>query len=637
MKIGSQLVKDENTQNLVNGIKIWDDKRTYYFESDYNFPFIFLHGSSGMGKTQMAFTLMNRKDLIVYYFVCSNLGKTENPIHKRYHKMSAQFLQCVQTDLDNPNFSLDYASGHTFGFIVSLITGKNRFKPMTLTESSKIIYNYLKENGPDSPKIVMFLDDFPQREAENLNYLRFMRNVFRYLNVVAIFSSNSSSGANLIKISFSRNCSVRKDWCQVFSKFPKVLNLFPDTFTKFQSYLLNNSRPLISGIFEQTLKADSSLDISQVLGSVGTKIHQLKMNYKQRFAFGQICLLLGIKNIVCNVYSLNMVSRSHFANLAEDAPSMLEMGCDCICKICGMCTWSPSLSFPNPKEDIILFLCLMGNKGYFPICEPNTTNRIPFKQSFMDIKEIRNSEMRSNYFLDSNEWGDLDMRFEDPQGFYCTRLELEVITTAILSLCSHYEGLDGIEFGAFLSNILYELECLESSSFSLSCLDNRYENFSKMVIPFLSAPSVPWPEELLDYNYNFCNLKRTLIQDRISFQTDPFPFDKEKRILSGECAYKSASITFKDIKEILARVPKNSVIHLVFTRQISKDGPKNRWKEFKLCVKRNPHLANKLILKFDPKNKELVSIPSLPMDKLLKVDGLVIFICIDPSSEPLDN
>jgi hypothetical protein len=211
--------------------------------------------------------------------------------------------------------------------------------------------------------------------------------------------------------------------------------------------------------------------------------------------------------------------------------------------------------------------------------------------------------------------------------------ELEALAAAAISLCSHYEGLDGIEFGAFFSNLLYELQCLESPSDNFVCLDGRFKEFSKIIIPFLSAPSFKWPESLLKFNYNFGNLWRSLRHERVDFRTDCFLVNGENRYLSGECKEWKTEIPLSGLEYLLDRVPLDSAIHFVFVKYMQRKyyTHTERGKSFDSFATDKPHIQNKLILCFDYDSKELASILGIPMDNLSMVDGLVLFIRIAPA------
>jgi len=636
MQIGAQLKDSQIVENLVDKIRRLDcqGKDLRLESSNDILPFMFLEGSSGMGKTQMAFTLMNRRDLKVHYLVCTNLGPTSQTIYKRYENLSQQFLECVDLDCSkNANISFRLES-EACGFIVSLVTGRKMFRPMNIAEGSDRIKSYLKNKGDQSPTDILFLDEFPHLTEDNLQFLRWMRNICRRLHLVTICSSTSSSVANLVTISkSSRESGESFLWCYVFPRFPKVLNGGHDNLSAFKKYLINNSRPLFSRIFVNALDEGKNEDISQLLGSVGAKIHELKRKkFGLNFAHGQICLLLAMfhkKYKSKDKDSAGVFSNSHFANLVEDNPFCLVLESECIKKEYTEGDWNPCLSFPDPREDILLFLCLMGNKGYYPICKSESTTRIPFVRSLDEIEAGGKLDSRS-----------LVLRFENPAALYNSGVEWEATISAIISLCSHYEGLNGIEFGKYISHVLYELEFLGSSSEIVSCKNGLYSAFSKTTIPFLSAPSVSWPEELLQFNvdYNLCNLRRSRNSDRIDFQTDPFTcLDGKKRIMSGECKNWRKKIETSHIEDILVRVPENSAIHLVFVKKMQEDyyDKKSNGKTFHAFAEENPNIKNKLILRFkeiienDRESKQFVEINGIPMDELSEVDGIVLFISTD--------
>ena len=628
MRIGSQLRDSTIVRNLVKKIGFLNDEGEKLTEIDSRepIPFMFLDGSSGMGKTQMAFTLMSREEFRVHYFVCSQTGQTAQPIYKRYENISTFFVQCIQSDTETPEFSSGsyrFISSRACGFIVALITGEKQLKPMTLGEGAKKIHTYLKGADKKPQTNIIFLDEFPQLGNKNLEYLRWMRNIFRNLHLVTICSSTSSSVANLIGASASsRDSDDPIDWCYVFPRFPKVLNISGSTFSEFQKYVFSHSRPLFSATLQKTLLEDPGMDISDLCGSLGKRIHRMKMRYNEHFAHGQICLLLATSHIEYETNSPDMLSSSHFINLVENKFFLLQIESGNLFKKGSGFReeWKASLAFPNPKDDILLFLCLMGNKGYYPICEFNSTNRIPFRKSFKAIK-----------FKGCKNRGSLIMGCGNPLVRTNTGLELEAMSTAVISLSSHYEGLNGIKFEKFLSHVLYEFECLESSSDAVLCRNEYYKGFDDIVIPFLSAPSVSWPDEIYGFSYNFCNLWRTLNEERIDFRTDSFDVDKKKRILSGECKDWNDKLSRKEVEKILVRIPHDSIIHLVFTRTMRSKyyKPKPEGKTYESFVKENPQLEKKLILRYQRESKELVPISGIPMNNLVKADGLVLFICID--------
>ena len=201
--------------------------------------------------------------------------------------------------MTSSDFHFNFAS-KACGFIVSLITEKTYFTPMTVAEGTQKIYSHLHENSKSCLRDIIFLDVFPHLYQKDIEYLRWMRNLFRNLHLVTICSSTSSSVANLIRASASsRDTDVPTDWCYISPRFSKVLTMNSGSFSVFETYLFNHSRPLFSAILEESLRRGTSLDISVVLGSIGTRIHELKMDFGENFAHGQVCFLMAAYHIKC--------------------------------------------------------------------------------------------------------------------------------------------------------------------------------------------------------------------------------------------------------------------------------------------------------------------------------------------------
>jgi hypothetical protein len=102
-------------------------------------PFIFIDNSSGMGKTQMAFNLMERSEndnsqRPVHYLLCTVPNKASQAIYLSFQQRSQLFLKCCHADLESikvfdkqhselqPDM-LSKLSLYTFGFIQCLLRG----------------------------------------------------------------------------------------------------------------------------------------------------------------------------------------------------------------------------------------------------------------------------------------------------------------------------------------------------------------------------------------------------------------------------------------------------------------------------------------------------------------------------------
>ncbi|KAJ3074590.1 hypothetical protein HDU99_001703, partial [Rhizoclosmatium hyalinum] len=95
--------------------------------SNLNTPFVFLEGSSGTGKTQTAFALLNllAASTQVLYFLYLPVGEHAQPIYKCFQAVSKLFNACADKDqnmLDSPSCgSLIELDLHLFGFILAFL------------------------------------------------------------------------------------------------------------------------------------------------------------------------------------------------------------------------------------------------------------------------------------------------------------------------------------------------------------------------------------------------------------------------------------------------------------------------------------------------------------------------------------
>src|SRR5690606_20547336 len=87
-------------------------------------------------------------------------------------------------------------------------------------------------------------------------------------------------------------------------------------------------------------------------------------------------------------------------------------------------------------------------------------------------------------------------------------------------------------------------------------------------VPFLSVPSIPWPDFLLrsdQYGVEgvYCaNLRRTANKTKIDLNTDCG--------LSGECKDLSSDLDADRFVKILQKIPKDSRLHIAITNTLQK-------------------------------------------------------------------
>lgn len=103
-------------------------------ENPFSTPFVLIETSSGTGKTQMAFNLMARHELEVFYIAC---GEPREDVQLAYSRRSGSFMRCIARDVPAMSDSgivnvSAVLESYTCGFIWALLTGNRTFaEPQT--------------------------------------------------------------------------------------------------------------------------------------------------------------------------------------------------------------------------------------------------------------------------------------------------------------------------------------------------------------------------------------------------------------------------------------------------------------------------------------------------------------------------
>lgn len=186
--------------------------------------FIVLENSSGMGITQTAFNLMARDGIDVFYVVCPPTDWTqhEDSVHSTFRDRSLTFDCWEQMDasrmIDASLLEINWIpSLYTFAFVHALLTNTNRFMAIQWLDRVKLDQLIWKRKEKGGRSLVFFLDESPFHDEfkpeRSENYLRFMRNTFRLLELVEILGSMSeSAGQLMIKGLISRPHSAISFW-----------------------------------------------------------------------------------------------------------------------------------------------------------------------------------------------------------------------------------------------------------------------------------------------------------------------------------------------------------------------------------------------------------------------------------------
>ena len=227
------------------------------------FPFIFICGSSGTGKTQIPFSLPHTDEFPFIYFLQNPRGGGGQTIYEPFVNVSKAFENFVRKDFDsyakkfeNSGFSeltiyqcseiLEHKNMkfYSIGFIVKLfreickqrVSGESwikselrgfefSFDAMSIQEGIDELCSIRKEFSLPRPPII-FLDESSVEKGQS-GIFQFRRNILRLLNLVVVLMGTDAAASNFVGgRSNTGSRTDEKDWCHIFFKLaPTVLNI----------------------------------------------------------------------------------------------------------------------------------------------------------------------------------------------------------------------------------------------------------------------------------------------------------------------------------------------------------------------------------------------------------------------------
>jgi hypothetical protein len=544
--------------------------------------FIFHALSSGMGKTQMAHTLMKcfegkRK---VFYVLGQRFGETSQPVYQYYNNITIFFHECVNADMKNlkdNELDSDFLSSrhlYVFGFIMKLLDeGNSQGICRIVPELGKNVDQRWGASTNEKPVII--IDEYGTAGDQSPAQLRFIRNCFRAVGLNPLLMGTNTSAADIIEHS-QPSRSISKKWVRIFTGAPKVterscgfdqLGYEGSCYYDLIKHMILNSRPLfaveaVRYLQEHVPVGDFVTYLDNMLDSLHDRfVWWKKIGSNSKTQRGQILLTLNSSYALTDIAEESSLIHRHYANLHTGA-NVLELNLDdgkLLCKSIqgALIPWVPVVLFPTPKEDALLHLTMIGTKnrsGIFVMSKSQV-----FRRPFMNLMyEVRvNVETRENGF----KFKSCDQRSND--GNF-----LEACMASTIVHASHMNGVAGIGFKDFLPQLAYELYPGEDAiagpgkltgQLLTACNDRR--------IPFLLAPNQELDRDFIKACHQagafFSTCERTINAKRIDFAAMNMG-------LSGEAKDYAKDLDIDIMKTILERVPKDSAIHIVMTRRLQK-------------------------------------------------------------------
>lgn len=574
---------------------VQDINNTFQIDECNLRPFFYIASSSGTGKTQMAFNLMEaaKDQFKVIYLLGTGPGDNDQEIYKGFSKISGIFNHLCQEEFKifSTTGNLDAANLSTIPLSIFALLNKlqkfdfyNRkedvigFNPIEKITGDKVF--------PRGHKVVIILDEFPKIQ-DNENYLRFMRNVLRATNSVVILMGTNSSGGNMLRSSEKSRDSknVYGSWCQFITRLPPVskqsLSLSSSLPKVIQNIILR-SRPLLAhyAAVYSRMHPFNSHNIKAYLSDI-CKYCYKEISDRKKFSsvehglLGQYLLfqnycysdqITKMKNE--NISDTHSLINSHMAVLTEETPFCLSIavnldGTSSLFKVneknmknigrksnqnlkLDINPFKCIIKFPNIGEDMLLYLCCMGGLNYHPF---------PNERSLAQVRDILILKFPSIKTFEQNK-----VQISNDG------MKLESLSAASIVLSSHLAGFDGVNFLLLLQGIVQQFT---SKNCSLSYHPNASDLKSflaSLTVPFLPPPNAEWPQEFHALFGSLGKLERTTNNERIDGRVS---INGGNNILfTWECKDLSQAISSSIICNCIERVPQRTNVHVLFTTEL---------------------------------------------------------------------
>ncbi|KAE9061486.1 hypothetical protein PF010_g29799, partial [Phytophthora fragariae] len=575
---------------------------------DEQIPFIVLESSSGMGKTQMAFNLMARDDIDVFYIVCGVRGVNVQRVYRAFQTRSVVFDNCVVEDtkgMQSGDVIEIQAAGvlQTYGLICALLTGSETMDKKATREEVNVALSEWKRRAGDKHCSV-FLDEFPKEEPSRITQLRFMRNVFRSFRLPVILSSTNGTARDLINYGqHSRGEEGKTLWCVVLPTFPSFRDPFLDRIRPDLRSIIQHSRPLfarkaVDFVKETESKESTAFDetadlvgfMDRMTAKLGRELARIKGNTPE-FRCGQLRLFLAANYVYADS---NALIDKHYARLREDKKFELSIppGGKALYRQQPKAAhtmralkredssrrsesnklrdlvkndedwpWKCETKFPALDADTLLYLSLMGGKDL------RETEKHQQRSAFQDeeglpisfncaINELESEGLEKLNYVSTAQTGNSGMR-------------LEALTAGAIVSASHRNGFAGIAFMDFFRSLMYEFDMQTEIDVRVRFSDKVATLLSTLTVPFLAPPNQTLPAFLKKAKLNLGDIYRTVNKDMY-----------DARFLGGkisvECKdYESRPISSDEMKGILIRVRdlakyEPTVVRLVVTTKLQK-------------------------------------------------------------------
>ncbi|UIZ20494.1 hypothetical protein KXD40_001449 [Peronospora effusa] len=580
----------------------------YTLSGTSTLPFICVEGSSGMGKSQLAFALGGSRP---WFYWPVFIGESCQSLYENFSLISEAFREV--TNKDDPmkksdenilNSKSDFYNSEslwTFGFIRALLQYCSkeqnqlgqmiRFQKKTSWYVEKCnrtkviaIREKMKKDGKLLPFFV--LDEMMPNvnsDGGGKNIAAFQRNVFRVCGLVVVVMGTNAKITNLVGQS-EGSYYEEHAWMTVMSRFPSYQpipfadadkelswNRIQGTYPVLKS-IVANSRGRFSRYFADSAaqyaleNSANGIELCDLL-DVAFDYVSLKTQKGKQFMGkqeGKDAQLIAISytNVDSDDSSPSPLKKRkitpvvgthcmhlHFANLVDPQATEVDIIKSQL-EVNGK-SWEPLCCFPEIDEDMLLYLAILGGKAYSGYYDRRRSIGYSTLAIFSMYLKGHGFTSGENTDAISNDYK-----------------TYENMVAHMIFCASRRNGVQGIPFDEFFAGLLSECQDKKIRPVTMtigntkqtivaSDLLDKYADLaalSRSKIPFLAPPNASWPQCILDTRAKGCNfghLVRAKNVERCDIYVRNMEDPTGPPLFFCECKYRDSNVGSDVMKMII--------------------------------------------------------------------------------------
>jgi DNA polymerase III delta prime subunit len=256
--ISDQIMKSDGQHQVRS---ICESLETWCNENKTPTPFLLLDGPSGVGKTQLAWTILknlqDRRNWLCGY-VTMTRSSTAQDIYLPFQKLSAILDTAVTSDI-NKHFPA--RSSGSFPDCTNIVDSTSfqtvRFFSRIFFENDSVDTIAGLRELVKGKNVVFFFDEVPRISDDSSRFVAFARNLLRLSSIIPVLLGTDSSAVNMTGISGHSSSAVgdRGLWARIVADFPSFIP--PPSISSELCRIFLNGNSRVNTFFLSKLLFDS--------------------------------------------------------------------------------------------------------------------------------------------------------------------------------------------------------------------------------------------------------------------------------------------------------------------------------------------------------------------------------------------